>query len=85
MAKRKIIITNGSCNTVAWFRLELIKEFLDRFDEVYFLAPDINLDLKLRLNNLCANEREKFGTMHHIFCIICNIFFLKPRTCISDL
>ena len=88
MTKKKIIIMSGSGNTVAWFRLELIKEFLDRSYEVYVLAPDINSDLKPRLEdlgahfifiNLSRKSLNPIGLLHSIYSIFSIIRKIRPN------
>ena len=43
---KKMILVSGSGDTVAWFRVELLQEFIDRSYKVYVLAPDIRDELK---------------------------------------
>jgi glycosyltransferase involved in cell wall biosynthesis len=43
---KKMILVSGSGDTVAWFRIELLQEFIDRSYKVYVLAPDIRDELK---------------------------------------
>jgi len=49
---KKIILLSGSGDTVAWFRLDFLNEFLLRSYKVYVLAPDIRDDLKPELINM---------------------------------
>ena len=50
--KKKIILLSGSGDTVAWFRLDFLNEFLLRSYKVYVLAPEIRDDLKPELTNM---------------------------------
>jgi glycosyltransferase involved in cell wall biosynthesis len=88
MTKKKIIIMSGSGNTVVWFRLELIKEFLNRSYEVYVLAPDINSELKPRLDdlgahfiyvNLSRKSLNPIGFLHSIYSIFSIIREIRPN------
>jgi len=47
---KKLVIISGSGNTIAWFRLEMLKEFISESYEVFALAPDISED-SLRVLN----------------------------------
>tara|TARA_B110000003_G_scaffold236118_1_gene240636 strand:- start:48 stop:1169 length:1122 start_codon:yes stop_codon:yes gene_type:complete len=49
MIKKKIVLLSGSGDTVAWFRLDFLNEFILRSYKVYVLAPDIRDDLKPEL------------------------------------
>jgi len=48
---KKIIIISGSGNTIAWFRLEMIKEFIARGYKAYAMAPDISPESKSLLES----------------------------------
>jgi glycosyltransferase involved in cell wall biosynthesis len=50
--EKKIILLSGSGDTVAWFRLDFLNEFLERSYKVYVLAPDIRDDLKPSIENM---------------------------------
>jgi glycosyltransferase involved in cell wall biosynthesis len=52
MGHKKIILVSGSGDTVAWFRVEFLKKFIDQSYKVYVLAPDIREDLKSELLDL---------------------------------
>jgi len=52
MRQKKIILVSGSGDTVAWFRVEFLKKFIDESYKVYVLAPGIREDLKLELLDL---------------------------------
>ena len=43
---KKMILVSGSGDTVAWFRIELLQEFINMSYKVYVLAPDIRDELK---------------------------------------
>ena len=47
--QKKIILLSGSGDTVVWFRLDFLNEFLQKSYKVYVLAPDIRDDLKPEL------------------------------------
>ena len=46
-SEKKMILLSGSGDTVAWFRLDFLNEFLLRSYKVYVLAPDIKKELML--------------------------------------
>jgi glycosyltransferase involved in cell wall biosynthesis len=48
---KKLVIISGSGNTIAWFRLEMLQDFISRSYEVYALAPDISDDSKKLLDD----------------------------------
>jgi glycosyltransferase involved in cell wall biosynthesis len=48
---KKLVIISGSGNTIAWFRLDMLKDFLARSYEVFALAPEISNDAKQLLEN----------------------------------
>ena len=52
MKQKKMILVSGSGDTVAWFRVEFLKKFIDKSYKVYVLVPDIREDLKPILLNL---------------------------------
>ena len=52
MNQKTMILVSGSGDTVAWFRVEFLKKFLDKSYKVYVLAPDIREDLKPNLIDL---------------------------------
>tara|TARA_B110000003_G_C16651784_1_gene534510 strand:- start:45 stop:1169 length:1125 start_codon:yes stop_codon:yes gene_type:complete len=72
MKKKKIILLTGSGDTVAWFRLDFLKEFIDRSYKVYVLAPDIRSELKPQLLDLGIEfieiklERKGFSLLNLI-------------------
>ncbi len=47
-----MILLSGSGDTVAWFRLDLLKEFQKNSYEVFVLAPDIREDLRPLLDEM---------------------------------
>ncbi len=51
-SEKTMILLSGSGDTVAWFRLDFLNEFLLRSYKVYVLAPDIRDDLKPMLDNM---------------------------------
>ena len=69
---KKIILLSGSGDTVAWFRLDFLNEFLLRSYKVYVLAPDIRDDLKPELINMGIEfieiklERKGFSVLNLI-------------------
>ena len=69
---KKIILLSGSGDTVAWFRLDFLNEFLLRSYKVYVLAPDIRDDLKPELINMGIEfieiklERKGFNLLNLI-------------------
>jgi len=69
---KKIILLSGSGDTVAWFRLDFLNEFLLRSYKVYVLAPDIRDDLKPELINMGIEfieiklERKGFNVLNLI-------------------
>ena len=69
---KKIILLSGSGDTVAWFRLDFLNEFLLRSYKVYVLAPDIREDLKPELINMGIEfieiklERKGFSLLNLI-------------------
>ena len=69
---KKIILLSGSGDTVAWFRLDFLNEFLLRSYKVYVLAPDIREDLKPELINMGIEfieiklERKGFNVLNLI-------------------
>jgi len=69
---KKIILLSGSGDTVAWFRLDFLNEFLLRSYKVYVLAPDIRDDLKPELINMgivfieIKLERKGFNVLNLI-------------------
>ena len=71
-SKKKIILLSGSGDTVAWFRLDFLNEFLLRSYKVYVLAPDIRDDLKPELINMGIEfieiklERKGFNVLNLI-------------------
>ena len=48
--KKRMILLSGSGDTVVWFRLEFIDEFIKKSYTVYVLAPDIRPELKIELD-----------------------------------
>ena len=52
MEQKKMILLSGSGDTVAWFRLEFLNEFILRSYKVYVLAPGIRDDLKPQLEEM---------------------------------
>ena len=44
---KRLLIISGNTNSIVWFRLDLLKEFIREGYEVYALTPESN------------NEREK--------------------------
>jgi glycosyltransferase involved in cell wall biosynthesis len=50
--RKTMILLSGSGDTVAWFRLDFLNEFLLRSYKVYVLAPDIRDDLKPMIENM---------------------------------
>ena len=74
--KKKIILLSGSGDTVAWFRLDFLNEFLRRSYKVYVLAPDIRDDLKPELINMGIEfieiklERKGFSLLNLISSVI---------------
>ena len=48
---KNILIISGSGNTIAWFRVEMIKEFIDLGYKAYALAPDISPKSKSLLDS----------------------------------
>lgn len=89
---KKFVIISGSGNTIAWFRLEMLKSFIDNSFEVYALAPDISnqsLELlkeanihfiKINLVRKSLNVFDLFRSIHHIFTILNKI---KPNIVFS--
>ena len=84
-SKKKIILLSGSGDTVAWFRLDFLNEFLLRSYKVYVLAPDIRDDLKPELIDMgiefieiteialiIQNHKKTFS-----FCFYESIFHLR--------
>ena len=73
---KKIILLSGSGDTVAWFRLDFLNEFLLRSYKVYVLAPDIREDLKPELINMGIEfieiklERKGFSLLNLISSVI---------------
>ena len=69
---KKMILLSGSGDTVAWFRLDFLNEFLLRSYKVYVLAPDIRDDLKPELINMGIEfieiklERKGFNVLNLI-------------------
>ena len=69
---KKIILLSGSGDTVVWFRLDFLNEFLLRSYKVYVLAPDIRDDLKPELINMGIEfieiklERKGFNVLNLI-------------------
>ena len=69
---KKIVLLSGSGDTVAWFRLDFLNEFLLRSYKVYVLAPDIRDDLKPELINMGIEfieiklERKGFNILNLI-------------------
>jgi glycosyltransferase involved in cell wall biosynthesis len=69
---KKIILLSGSGDTVAWFRLDFLNEFLLRSYKVYVLAPDIRDDLKPELIDMGIEfieiklERKGFNVLNLI-------------------
>ena len=69
---KKIVLLSGSGDTVAWFRLDFLNEFLLRSYKVYVLAPDIRDDLKPELINMGIEfieiklERKGFNVLNLI-------------------
>ena len=74
--KKKIILLSGSGDTVAWFRLDFLNEFLLRSYKVYVLAPDIRDDLKPELIDMGIEfleiklERKGFSLLNLISSVI---------------
>ena len=70
--KKKIILLSGSGDTVAWFRLDFLNEFLQKSYKVYVLAPGIRDDLKPELINMGIEfieiklERKGFSLLNLI-------------------
>ncbi|MDB0042110.1 glycosyltransferase family 4 protein [Gammaproteobacteria bacterium] len=75
-SKKKIILLSGSGDTVAWFRLDFLNEFLLRSYKVYVLAPDIRDDLKPELIDMGIEfveiklERKGFSLLNLISSVI---------------
>ena len=75
-SKKKIILLSGSGDTVAWFRLDFLNEFLLRSYKVYVLAPDIRDDLKPKLIDMGIEfieiklERKGFSLLNLISSVI---------------
>jgi len=44
-----MVLLSGSGDTVVWFRLEFLDEFINKSYKVYVLAPDIRSDLRIEL------------------------------------
>ena len=53
---KKIFIISGSANTIVWFRLDLLKEFLKRGFKIYALTPECDHD--------AINALNQFGILH---------------------
>ena len=74
--KKKIILLSGSGDTVAWFRLDFLNEFLQKSYKVYVLAPGIRDDLKPELINMGIEfieiklERKGFSLLNLISSVI---------------
>ena len=49
MDQKKMVLLSGSGDTVVWFRLEFLDEFINKSYKVYVLAPDIRSDLRIEL------------------------------------
>lgn len=43
---KKLFIISGNADTIVWFRLEMLKEFIDRGYKVFALAPECSSDSK---------------------------------------
>ena len=73
---KKIILLSGSGDTVAWFRLDFLNEFLQKSYKVYVLAPGIRDDLKPELINMGIEfieiklERKGFSLLNLISSVI---------------
>ena len=74
--KKKRILLSGSGDTVAWFRLDFLNEFLQKSYKVYVLAPGIRDDLKPELINMGIEfieiklERKGFSLLNLISSVI---------------
>jgi len=71
-----MILLSGSGDTVAWFRLDLLKDFQENSYEVFVLAPDIRDDLKPLLDDMNIHfipiklQRKGFSIINLILSII---------------
>ena len=81
-----MILLSGSGDTVVWFRLEFIDEFIKKSYRVYVLAPDIRPKLKIELEKRGVQfiyinlQRKGFSVLNLIFSIIeLIIIFQKIR------
>lgn len=48
--QKKMVLLSGSGDTVVWFRLEFLEQFMDQSFKVYVIAPDIRPELKKELD-----------------------------------
>ena len=80
---KKIILLSGSGDTVAWFRLDFLNEFLLRSYKVYVLAPDIRDDLKPELIDMGIEfieiklERKGFNVLNLISSVFGLVMLFK--------
>ena len=76
MTKKRMILLSGSGDTVVWFRLEFIDEFIKKSYKVFVLAPDIRPELKKELDQRGVQfiyinlERKGFSLLNLIHSII---------------
>ena len=76
MIQKKMILLSGSGDTVAWFRLDFLNEFIKRSYKVYVLAPDIMEDLRPKLIKLGVEfieiklERKGFNLINALNSIL---------------
>ena len=74
--KKTMVLLSGSGDTVVWFRLEFLDEFINKSYKVYVLAPDIRSDLRIELEKRNIEliyirlERKGFNILNFFLSII---------------
>ena len=70
---KNLFIISGSANTIAWFRLEMLKEFINRGYKVFALVSELNHEAKkiLEDNDIVlikiSLQRKSFNPLNLIF------------------
>ena len=89
---KRLLIISGNTNSIVWFRLDLLKEFIREGFEVYALAPESNNEAEKELKSYGINyikiglERKSFNVINlikGISDIKQNIDKLSPEIVIS--
>ena len=85
---KRLLIISGNTNSIVWFRLDLLKEFIREGYEVYALTPESNNETEKELKSYGINyikiklERKSFNVINLIKGILDikqNIDKLNPK------